>query len=199
MTCPAPTCTRTVWVLLLWPPPSHPYKMWFTCVCDTSASTYKCTVHTRNCATWATGVTAVSIPGPRPPMFPVITVPWILYGHIRLRRNKKRFPALIKHPSVLSKCAVSRAASSFHTCACWLAVMGHSDRCYQTFYHWFLSSLFPFVHLYSFDTRGILRRGVPCFPYVIYFASWRFVRLRKEAQNLVRNLRAARRTRVECF
>lgn len=156
------------------------------------------------CTTWATGVTAVSIPDcPSSPHvfghYSALNIVWAYMFKKKLKKKKKISFINKTSVGVISTCAVSRATSSFHTCACWPAVMGHSDRCYQTLYHWFLSSLFPFVHLYSFETRGILWRGVPCSPYVIYFASSRFIRLRKEAQNLVKNLRAARRTRVECF
>lgn len=192
MTCPALSCTGTVWVLLLWPPPPQQIVVY---LCLWRISFYlqmysphqEFAQHERQVLLQYPSQTA-----PPPPMSPVITVPWILYGHIRLRRNKKKKISCINKTSVgvISTCAVRRATSSFQTCACWPAVVGHSERCYQTLYHWFLSSLFPFVHLYSFDTRGILRRGVPCSPYVIYFASLRFLRLRKEAQNLVKNLRS---------
>lgn len=151
------------------------------------------------CTTWATGVTAVSIPG-HTPFQTVITVPWILYGHtFSRRRRKKKISCINKtYISVISTCAVSRAAPSFRTCACWPTVMEHSDCCYKTLYHWLLSSPFPFVHLYSFDTRWHSLARRPVFPICNIFCKFTILTPTKRRAS-GGELRVSRRTRVECF
>lgn len=100
--------------------------------------------------------------------------------------------------SVISTCAVSRAAPSFRTCACWPTVMEHSDCCYKTLYHWFLSSPFPFVHLYSFDTRWHSLARRPVFPICNIFCKFTILTPTKRRAS-GGELRVSRRTRVECF
>lgn len=124
----------------------------------------------------------------------------IIWAYVFKKKKKKKKISCINktYISVISTCAVSRAAPSFRTCACWPTVMEHSDCCYKTLYHWFLSSPFPFVHLYSFDTRWHSLARRPVFPICNIFCKFTILMPTKRRAS-GGELRVSRRTRVECF
>lgn len=123
----------------------------------------------------------------------------IIWAYVFKKKKKKKISCINKtYISVISTCAVSRAAPSFRTCACWPTVMEHSDCCYKTLYHWFLSSPFPFVHLYSFDTRWHSLARRPVFPICNIFCKFTILTPTKRRAS-GGELRVSRRTRVECF
>lgn len=121
------------------------------------------------------------------------------YTGIRFQEEKKKDSCINKtYVSVISTCAVSRVTPSFCTCACWSTVMEHSDCCYKTLYHWFPSSLFSFVHLYSFDTQWHSLARRPVFPICNIVCKFTILTPAKRRAT-GGELRVSRRTRVEHF
>lgn len=120
---------RTVWLLL---PPAPPSPTGSDLVVLVTHQLLRTNVQSTwgICTTRAAGVSAVPIP--RSHTFPNshYSALNIIWAYVFKKKKKNKISCINKtYISVISTCAVSRAAPSFRTRACWPTVMEHSDCC----------------------------------------------------------------------